>query len=708
MASWALRGAIFVAPMVAALAASLWVSTQLPRSETALGVTAWWGTLIVVSGVVAWAVDRVARQLLPLTLMLRMTMLFPDRAPPRFRVALRSSNISELRKRVAAADIEGTTDLSAAAELILSLASALNSHDRRTRGHGERTRAYADILAEELRVPMEGRDKLRWAALLHDIGKLEVPAEIINKDGPLDTEEMDVMRRHPLMGMTVAAPIVPWLGEWAGAIEHHHEWWDGTGYPRGLSGTDISFAARIVAVADAFDVMTSGRSYQAAKSPVTARREVTRMAGTQFDPAVARALMNVSLGKLRWALGPMAWIGHIPFFLDRMGRDFVTVLSAATVTAAAVVGGVIPTSVPVSNPPVMSAESSGATDQELPGGHGIIAAEDSSSSSSSGFSGGFDPQAELGPSPEPSPTAPTSTPPSSTPPPPTTPTTTTPTTTTLGPAPMAHPDVASTPRDTSVTIRVLDNDVPAGLTLNAITSQPSSGTATVSGATIVYTPDPGTHGSDTLGYRACDSYSRCSDSTVAIRVTRVNQPPTARDDSATTDRNVAATIDVLANDSDPDGDTLAIASVTQPRSGTAAHTATGVTYTPSPEFVGNDSFTYRVCDPENACDTATVTLTVRAVDRPPNAVDDAATYNPGGQGSVDVLANDTHPDGVALDRGSLEVITRPSHGEIKSISGGVIKFAINVVYTGSDSFVYRVCAANGLCDTATVTLTRRA
>src|SRR5690606_26486852 len=126
-------------------------------------IVAWWLVLVTASSAVAWLIDRLARRLLPLSVMLRMTMLFPDRAPSRFGVALRSTNLGELRRRVAATDPDGETDLTEAARLIMALASALNDYDRRLRGHGERTRAYADMLAAEMNVSRDGRDKLRWA-----------------------------------------------------------------------------------------------------------------------------------------------------------------------------------------------------------------------------------------------------------------------------------------------------------------------------------------------------------------------------------------------------------------------------------------------------------------------------------------------------------------------------------------------------------------
>src|SRR5207248_9937661 len=118
--------------------------------------------------------------------------------------------------------------------------------------------------------------------------------------GRPDAAACPVLHSVPEEGAKLAAPLRAWLGEWADTIEQHHERWDGLGYPHGLRGEQISRGARIVAVADSFEVMTATRSYKRPMDVKAARQELTDGAGTQFDPAMVRAFLNISLGRMRW------------------------------------------------------------------------------------------------------------------------------------------------------------------------------------------------------------------------------------------------------------------------------------------------------------------------------------------------------------------------------------------------------------------------
>lgn len=334
----------FLLPIVVSAAAAIAVSRILPRPDGLGAAILWWGGLTAVTVLALMLVDRLARRLLPLAALLRMSMLFPDRAPSRFRVAFRAGTVRALERRVQHARTHGLHDEPAkAAEKILTLAAALSAHDRKTRGHSERVRAFTDLLATEMKLAPEDRDRLRWAALLHDIGKLGVSPAILNKQGEPDEDEWAVIHRHPEEGARLVSPLRSWLGDWAAAIEHHHEKWDGSGYPAGLSGEEISLGARIVAVADSYEVMTAVRSYKKSLSAAEARRELAKCAGSHFDPVVVRAFLNVSLGRLRWAMGPIAWLVELPFVggLPRAAVGAAAPASPATAgmaTAALAVG----------------------------------------------------------------------------------------------------------------------------------------------------------------------------------------------------------------------------------------------------------------------------------------------------------------------------------------------------------------------------------
>ena len=330
---------VLAVPIAASVGCAALVSAALPHAHHLGPALGWWAAVVACSTVTLFAVDRLARRLLPLALLLRLALVFPDQAPKRFRLAARSWSARRLREQLETAQATNATTapIDAATQLIALLAG-LAAHDPRTRGHCERVRAYNDLLAEELGLPEADRDRLRWAALIHDIGKLKVNRRILNKPGKPTEREWQELRAHPLRGAELAAPLADWLGPWGLAIAEHHEHWDGTGYPHGLSGTEISLGARIVGVADAFEVMTSPRPYSKPMSAAAARKELASCAGTHFDPAVVRALLNVSLGRLRRAMGPIAWFAQVPLLasMPQLSAALIQSGQAAAATSGAI------------------------------------------------------------------------------------------------------------------------------------------------------------------------------------------------------------------------------------------------------------------------------------------------------------------------------------------------------------------------------------
>ena len=304
------RVAVVAVPLFASVLVGLVVSRTLtwPSPQS----LPWWAVIVGVATATSLITGRLARRLLPLAALLQLSLVFPDRTPSRFKMTLRCGTTAQLRRRVEHVKAHGVgDDVDDAARTVLELAAALNVHDATTRGHSERVRALTEVLAEQLRLEPEDRERLRWSALLHDCGKLMVHADILNKSGPLTRTEWDELRRHPEEGAKLTLPLRGWLGSWALAIEEHHERWDGEGYPNGLAGEDVSYGARIVAVADAYDVITGTRSYKERRSSAEARAELAANAGTQFDPAVVRAFLAVSLGRAGWLAAPLAWIGGL-------------------------------------------------------------------------------------------------------------------------------------------------------------------------------------------------------------------------------------------------------------------------------------------------------------------------------------------------------------------------------------------------------------
>ena len=175
---------------------------------------------------------------------------------------------------------------------IKALAEALEVKDAYTRGHGDRLVKYAMAIAEKLGLSPDERERVKYAAILHDIGKIGVREEVLNKPAALTPEEYEEMKTHPVKGAEIVQQIKA-LKEVVPLVYHHQERYDGKGYPAGLAGDKIPIGARIVAVLDAFDAMTSDRVYRRAPGYERALEELKQYAGTQFDPKVVEAFLAI-------------------------------------------------------------------------------------------------------------------------------------------------------------------------------------------------------------------------------------------------------------------------------------------------------------------------------------------------------------------------------------------------------------------------------
>lgn len=177
-------------------------------------------------------------------------------------------------------------------DVISTLAQALEARDHYTQGHSSRVAEVAVLLARELGLSREEQDVVRHGCLLHDIGKIHVPDAVLRKPGALSDDEYQLMRKHPAIGEQICRPLAfarPFLA----IVRHHHERWDGKGYPDGLKGEEVSVHARITAIADAWDAMTSDRPYRTALPPQVAFGRLEEGAGTQFDPNLIEVFVRV-------------------------------------------------------------------------------------------------------------------------------------------------------------------------------------------------------------------------------------------------------------------------------------------------------------------------------------------------------------------------------------------------------------------------------
>jgi hypothetical protein len=181
-----------------------------------------------------------------------------------------------------------------------ALCQAVETKDFYTRGHGDRVSRGAVMIARQIRMSSDRTDAIRFAGMLHDVGKLGVPTQVLQKTGALTEDEYAAIQLHPMRGLEIVREI-GFLYEALNGIMHHHERIDGRGYPMGLAGHEIPEFARVIAVADAFDSMTSTRSYREAKSIDLALGELRRGAGSQFDPLIVEAFI-AALDVEEWPL----------------------------------------------------------------------------------------------------------------------------------------------------------------------------------------------------------------------------------------------------------------------------------------------------------------------------------------------------------------------------------------------------------------------
>jgi hypothetical protein len=369
-----LRAVVLLAPVAVSVLVAFVVTRVVPAPQPLGARLGWLAAVVVTCGLLAWPARRVLRRLLPLAALLELSILFPGEAPARWKVAREAGSIRHLELL---ANGVPSSEPVRAATTILALVASLARHDRVTRGHSDRVRVFTDMISEELRLPHGDRDRLRWAALIHDVGKLDVPARLLRKPGKPTSSEWESLRLHPEVGARLVAPLESWLGEHAVVVLQHHEHFDGSGYPNGLSGEQISLGARIVALADAFEVMTAARPYKKASSRAAALREVVRCSGTHFDPDVVRALLALSTPRLRRALGPASWIGQLPVVGTAPVGGLPAVAGTVARGAGTIVLGGMATAVVASS---VGAPSSGApagshqqaTQSSMPGASSVM------------------------------------------------------------------------------------------------------------------------------------------------------------------------------------------------------------------------------------------------------------------------------------------------------------------------------------------------
>ena len=725
--------AAFLIPVAAAVITALVTARILPVGDQRLEIALWWLAVIGSSLLALTLASRLMRKLIPLSILLRMTLAFPDRAPSRYRVALRTWSTSKLAEDVRRARLgRPLDDATEAAEVVLSLIAALGAHDGRTRGHSERTRAYTDVISEQLGLELDDRERLRWAALIHDVGKLAVPGSVLLKDDHLNESDWAQIERHPEVGWKLAEPLHEFLGEWALTILHHHEKWNGTGYPFGFSGESIAFGARIVAVADAYDAMTAARSYQPPRSPASARKELAYRADTQFDPKVVRAFLNVSVGRLRLIAGPLALLAQVPLagLLRRVSPAAGAMATALAVVAGSAAAGAIEVpSVGEGSQPEVLTQTLTAPQVEIDPGSGDPTMDRSTVAVNAPPSMG---EVEV-----------------------------TPDGTLLYTAPAGITGIVTIEYEAcrsdgscyqaAIELLVTGSSLPAlvsaplfveaiapdGTRIPSLSAQAAANNDSEENAAGAQESPQSAEGSEGSGETSPGDSAGIADeppivgggdqaspgaaapstagstspsppsspATISPTTTSPpvnNDPPRAVDDAVVLDEDQTMLILVLANDIDANIDDATLTVSGDPNRGTTSVVDGAIHFVPEPNFNGADHFKYRICDIVNACDEAQVDITISPVNDVPIAAPDFASPNMlDKKVTIKVRDNDSDIDGDALTITAFDT-TSALGGRVDC--DGDCEWMPPQNWDGTeDSFTYRV--SDGLAVSAAVTVT---
>jgi HD-GYP domain-containing protein (c-di-GMP phosphodiesterase class II) len=299
----------------------------------------WWLAVLGSAVAAGWLTILLTVRFRLLAMLYELALVFPGRAPDRWDVVKRAKDPIRLRRKLAGSSIGRDQNVDVAAATVLAMAITLPRHDRRSSGHPHRVVDYSDLIARQLRIGDADRERLKWAALSHGIGKLLLDRDLLTTTGEFTPKEQEAWETYPAKGMRLIGPMAAWLGGSAAAVESHAENWDGSGFPDQKSEEQIPLAARVVAVAASLDVLTTGPG---AVNHDKARRLIAAASATDFDPVVVRAFMQVPSRSLRAASGLLSRLvpERATAFVGRSGPALA--LSAAfLVTTAASVGGAL-------------------------------------------------------------------------------------------------------------------------------------------------------------------------------------------------------------------------------------------------------------------------------------------------------------------------------------------------------------------------------